>query len=65
MIATLTLKALRSNFLFSSGFNFHAKDIGDIHGKSSMFNDDGYKIYGYIPVAKKSTHNSFVTGTFF
>ncbi|EHP1587796.1 TPA: hypothetical protein LCR10_004798 [Salmonella enterica subsp. enterica serovar Hvittingfoss] len=42
MIATLTLEALKSNFLFSSEFNFHVKDIGDAHEKSSIFKDDGY-----------------------
>ncbi|HGA8632194.1 TPA: hypothetical protein ACITOM_004496, partial [Salmonella enterica subsp. enterica serovar Mississippi] len=44
MIATLTLEALKSNFLFSSEFNFHVKDIGDAHEKSSIFKDDGYKV---------------------
>ncbi|MGG5962733.1 hypothetical protein ACQSED_13695, partial [Salmonella enterica] len=24
-------------------FNFHVKDIGDVHEKSSIFKDDGYK----------------------
>ncbi|MGG5964938.1 hypothetical protein ACQSED_25555, partial [Salmonella enterica] len=23
-------------------FNFHVKDIGDVHEKSSIFKDDGY-----------------------
>ncbi|EBB1562566.1 hypothetical protein CG885_27355 [Salmonella enterica] len=36
------MEALKSNFLFSSEFNFHVKDIGDVHEKSSIFKDDGY-----------------------
>ncbi|HAF2129176.1 TPA: hypothetical protein G9F27_003378 [Salmonella enterica] len=31
--------------LLSGGeFNFHVKDIGNVHEKSSIFNDDGYSV---------------------
>ncbi|MGG5964146.1 oligogalacturonate-specific porin KdgM family protein, partial [Salmonella enterica] len=31
-------------------FNFHVKDIGDVHEKSSIFKDDGYNpvFYRYV-----------------
>ncbi|AYL85564.1 hypothetical protein P727_07050 [Salmonella enterica subsp. enterica serovar Enteritidis str. SHSE001] len=42
LIAACTMEEFKFCLLSGGEFNFHVKDIGDVHEKSSIFKDDGY-----------------------